>query len=85
MEYDESVRRFVSLRRMIPAGRATVRRTTVLALPSTPRAPDRNGDSSADGDRPNTLFESIRQPVLLVVLVACGLLVVLSNLFSVIP
>ncbi|MEC8321908.1 MAG: hypothetical protein VX726_13850 [Planctomycetota bacterium] len=30
----------------------------------------------------NTLFESIRQPVLLVVLVACGLLVVLSNPFS---
>ena len=30
----------------------------------------------------NTFFESIRQPVLLVVLVACGLLVVLSNPFS---
>ena len=30
----------------------------------------------------NTLFESIRQPVLLVVLLACGILVVLSNPFS---
>ncbi len=30
----------------------------------------------------NTLFESIRQPILLVVLLACGILVVLSNPFS---
>ena len=75
---------------MIPAGRER-------RLKSTPRRRNTDHEAGSDfleihspmatleqllAIARNTLFESIRQPVLLVVLLACGILVVLSNPFS---